>query len=108
VRAKCVGKTVASGPLLASLEFASRISKCKSFISFQKLYCCMLLLINILETMLGEIYKKELRRIPLAGSIPGGGWEFFSSPSPERLWGPPSLLSNGYQGLFPRGKVAGA
>jgi hypothetical protein len=26
------------------------------------------------------------------------GWEFFSSPPfPERLWGPSSLLSNGYQ-----------
>jgi hypothetical protein len=38
------------------------------------------------------------------GSIPGGGWEFLSSPPcPERFWGPPSLLSNGYQGLFPWG-----
>jgi len=27
---------------------------------------------------------------------------FFSSPPrPERLWGPISLLSNGYKGLFP-------
>jgi len=28
----------------------------------------------------------------------GGSWEFFSSPPrPERLWGPPSLLSSGYE-----------
>jgi hypothetical protein len=38
------------------------------------------------------------------GSIPGGGWEFFSSPpGPDLLWVPPNLLSNGYQGLFPWG-----
>jgi hypothetical protein len=31
------------------------------------------------------------------GSIPGKGKEFFSSPqSPDRLWGPPSLLHDGY------------
>jgi hypothetical protein len=38
----------------------------------------------------------------IGGSSPGRGWEFFSSPPrPDRLRGPPSLLFNGYQGLFP-------
>jgi hypothetical protein len=37
----------------------------------------------------------------IGGLSPGRFWEFFSSPPrPDRLWGPPSLLFNGYQGLF--------
>jgi hypothetical protein len=44
------------------------------------------------------------RRSGFNGSIPGECWEFFSSPPcPDRLWSPPSLLCNGYQGLFPWG-----
>jgi hypothetical protein len=36
-------------------------------------------------------------------------WEFFTSPPcPDLLWGPSSLLSDGYQGSFPGGKAAGA
>jgi len=34
--------------------------------------------------------------------VPSGGWEFFSSPL-NQVWGPPSLLSSGYWGLFPQG-----
>jgi hypothetical protein len=41
--------------------------------------------------------------------ISRGSWEFFFSPQyPNGLWGPPSLLSNGYMGIFPEDKAAGA
>jgi hypothetical protein len=38
------------------------------------------------------------------GSIPDRGRRFFFYPlRQDRLWGPPSLLYNGYRGSFPRG-----
>jgi hypothetical protein len=37
------------------------------------------------------------------GSFPGDGIFFLSQPHPDRLWGPPSLVSNGYRGFLPRG-----
>jgi hypothetical protein len=35
--------------------------------------------------------------------VPVGARIFTSPCRPDRLWGPPSFLSNGYRRLFPRG-----
>jgi hypothetical protein len=46
-------------------------------------------------------YRLDDRGIGFRGPV----WlRIFSSPCrPDRLWGPPNLLFNGYQGLFPQG-----
>jgi hypothetical protein len=57
------------------------------------------------DSSVGMATRIRAVRSGFYGSIPGRGWEFFSSSSrPERLRGPPSLLSNGYQGLLPWGE----
>jgi hypothetical protein len=44
-------------------------------------------------------------RLRNRSSIAGKGNRFVSSPQrPDRLWGPPSVLSNGHHGLFARGQ----
>jgi hypothetical protein len=40
--------------------------------------------------------------------VPVGSRIFTSPCRPYQLWGPPNLLSSGYQGLFTGGKAAGA
>jgi hypothetical protein len=42
------------------------------------------------------------------GTIPGRDKIFASPYCPDHLWGPPSLLSDGYWRLLPGGEVVGA
>jgi hypothetical protein len=55
-------------------------------------------------------YKRDYRmKAEGRSSRLGKGASFFSSPRyPDRFWGPPSLLSSGYRGHFPRGSRDGA
>jgi hypothetical protein len=48
-------------------------------------------------------YSDWLRtgRLKVRSSSPGKGKVFSSPRCPDRFWGPPSLLSNGYRWLFP-------
>jgi hypothetical protein len=49
-------------------------------------------------------YSTGLQGWKISGSSLSRGLEFFTSPPcPDQLWGPPSLLSNGYEGFFPWG-----
>jgi hypothetical protein len=72
------------------------------------------LLFNYLEY--NKIYRSSVSSVGIAagyvleerGSIPSAGKVVFSLQHPDRLWGPHSLLSNGYREDFPEGKVEGA
>jgi hypothetical protein len=63
----------------------------------------MMMIIIIIIIIIIMATRLRAGRWGLYGSIRGGGCEFSSPQRPERLCGSPSLLSNGYQGLFPWG-----
>jgi hypothetical protein len=82
----------------ANLELSHHIiTKCLSlyFVKYSKVcHRCVLCILPITKRSRGSV---------------AGNARFFSSPQlPNRLWCPPSLLANGYRGLFPWGKAVSA
>jgi hypothetical protein len=74
-------------------------------------------LLNLRLTVLTDLWKLHnfssvgiatVYGVDSKGSIPGSARFFSSSQRPDRLWGRPSLISDGYRGIFPRCKAAEA
>jgi hypothetical protein len=77
----------------------------------QTLHCCAVAyskhvtIIIIITLLLGVGIAQSVYGLEGPGSIPGTK-NYFSIPQrPDRLWGPPGFLSDGYRGLFPRARM---
>jgi hypothetical protein len=60
------------------------------------------------DSVVGIATGYGLRDRGVGVRVPVGSKVFFSPRRPDRLWGPPSLLSNGYREIFPGVQAAGA
>jgi hypothetical protein len=65
-----------------------------------KLFLLLLMIFRSYDSVVGiaTVYGLDVRGVGVR--VPVGPIIFSSSRRPDRLWGPPSLLSNGYRGPF--------
>jgi hypothetical protein len=71
-----------------------------------KLWSCILYQISTYrsqESVVGIETGYGLDDREVGVRVPVGSRIVSSLPRPDRVWGPPNLLSNGYRGLLPRG-----
>jgi hypothetical protein len=61
-----------------------------------------------LDSSVGIVTDYGLDDREVGVRVPEGSKVFSSPNCPDQLWGSPNLISNGYQGLFPGVKAAGA
>jgi hypothetical protein len=86
-----------------SYPFSQIRSNCTFSNEFPHVYIGVEIILRIKNMLVKLKQQKLILRTTvmcqIGDSIPGRGWEFFSSPPrPDRFWNPPSLQSNGYQG----------
>jgi hypothetical protein len=59
--------------------------------------------VDVYRKRIGAGIAQSVYRLATGWIAEGSEARFFSSPlCPDRFWGPSSLLSKGYRGLFPR------
>jgi hypothetical protein len=62
---------------------------------------------NLPKSVVGIATRYELDDLGVEVRVPVGPRIFPSPRLPDRVWGPPNLLSNGYGGFFPGLKLPG-
>jgi hypothetical protein len=99
------------------LEFVIMKSDCRinwetcisiKIVSWQMIFISVFLKPRSRDSAVGIATGYGLDNGGVGIQVPVGSRIFSSSSCPDRLWGPPNLLSNGYQVLFPGGKAAGS
>jgi hypothetical protein len=84
-----------------SLPSSAEIKNAWSYISTLPYIHMAWCLVKYRDFTLSSVIQRWATGWMIGGSSPHRRWEFSSSPlRPDQLWGTPSLLLNGYQGLF--------